>query len=410
MGIVSDLFGGGTPASSTPANTVHSAQRDKDADEVVRRLTEELVGVRQRNAELEESYRAAVGARNGAVQRIRELEDVIRVRGDIEDTYERKIANLERQNAALLLKEQELFALRLDQAEHPLSSSDAEYRLDQLSDVFDQLKDNLSCPVCYEPLTKNEVVSMSCGHTFCAPCYKSWEERHVEAFKIGPQSGVYRGPECPECRVPDPRRGKVRIWALEEIIRLVDRANRELVHKPFTPPIPPAQPALPKANEAEDGGRLTPESLDNRVENAAPTPVENPWKEETSRAPGQAAFEEAMQVDAPASELFSQPAPPLPAAILAPDPFTPSTPPLLPALPAVFAPQPLSPPTEAPAAHPLAPPAALEAGASLEPDRLAASRSSARARAVAENEDAGEEDAEAEQARVLLRERERRVY
>jgi len=49
------------------------------------------------------------------------------------------------------------------------------------------------------------------------------------------QQGVYPGADCPECRSREVRRGKVRIWALEETVRLVDRAVREIEKNQFTP-------------------------------------------------------------------------------------------------------------------------------------------------------------------------------
>ena len=49
------------------------------------------------------------------------------------------------------------------------------------------------------------------------------------------QQGVYPGADCPECRSKEVRRGKVRIWALEETVRLVDRAVREIEKNQFTP-------------------------------------------------------------------------------------------------------------------------------------------------------------------------------
>ncbi|GAA5830462.1 hypothetical protein JCM11251_002478 [Rhodosporidiobolus azoricus] len=244
MGLA-DFFG--TSTGNVPGATANTTTaNDGDVGELVRRLTRENMELQERNRQLEESYRAAIGARKGAVERVRELEDILRLKEGIFETLEKEINNLQRQNGQLQLKEQELFALRLEQEEHPLSASDAEHRFDQLADVFSQLKDTLACPVCYEPFQKDQAISMSCGHTFCAPCYRSWEERHIEAFKLSPQQGAYIGPECPECRLPDPRRGKVRIWALEEIVRLVDRAQRNIASKPYTPAFsapPPAPPA-----------------------------------------------------------------------------------------------------------------------------------------------------------------------
>lgn len=79
--------------------------------------------------------------------------------------------------------------------------------------------------------------SVARGLLLCrAQCYSHWEERSIDAFKRSPVQGPYLGPECPECRTADVRRGRVRIWSLEEIVRLVDRATREIANKPFVPP------------------------------------------------------------------------------------------------------------------------------------------------------------------------------
>lgn len=119
---------------------------------------------------------------------------------------------------------------------HPLSSSDASHRYDQLAEIFSSLRDTLSCAVCYEPYVRDQAISLLCGHSFCRACFSNWEERHVEAWKLNPhQHGVYPGPDCPECRSKEVRRGKVRIWALEETVRLVDRAVREIEKNRFTP-------------------------------------------------------------------------------------------------------------------------------------------------------------------------------
>ncbi|GAA5954785.1 hypothetical protein JCM3765_007775 [Sporobolomyces pararoseus] len=227
-----DIFTSSTtsPTSASPATI------DTEKDEVFRKLTEELVKVREENQKLEFSNQKAVAEKKEAVNRMRELEDSFRMREGIIDTLERRIDNLELENQRLLSVETELALLRQDQKDHPLSSSDASYRYDQLSEIFSQLRDTLSCAVCYEPYIKDQATSLLCGHSFCRDCFSNWEQRHVEAWKLNPhQQGVYPGPDCPECRSKEVRRGKVRIWALEETVRLVDRAVREIEKAQFTP-------------------------------------------------------------------------------------------------------------------------------------------------------------------------------
>lgn len=83
------------------------------------------------------------------------------------DALERQIILLEKHVANLQRKEAELNALRAEQAEQPVSASDVAHRYEQLSDLFTQLQDTLTCPVCYEPFGRGQAVSLQCGHTFC---------------------------------------------------------------------------------------------------------------------------------------------------------------------------------------------------------------------------------------------------
>ncbi|GAA5850748.1 hypothetical protein JCM9279_003908 [Rhodotorula babjevae] len=217
------------------SSTAPAAGPETDKDDVIKSMTQELVDLKQRNAELEESHRIAVGARKSAVERVRELEDVLRLKEGMFDSLERQISLLEKQNTALQLKEAELVALRAEMEEQPVCEGDLLHRYEQLAEIFNLVKDTLSCAVCYEPYAKDEATSLLCGHTFCRACYTSWEQRSIEAFKLSPAAGQYHGPECPECRTADARRGRVRIWSLEEVVRLVDRAQREIATKPYVP-------------------------------------------------------------------------------------------------------------------------------------------------------------------------------
>lgn len=217
---------------------------------------------RQRNQQLEKDL-PALAASKAAVERARELEDVVRLKDIMVESLERQVSLLEKYNAALQQKEAELVALRAEQVEQPISQPDLLHRYEQLCDIFGQLRDTLTCPVCYEPFDKDQAVSLLCGHSFCGACYAEWERKHIEAFKMSSIQGQYTGPECPECRTADVRRGRVRIWSLEEVgasarslapllslspdtvvlaVRLVDRANREIADNPHTPAVPPIEP------------------------------------------------------------------------------------------------------------------------------------------------------------------------
>lgn len=129
-------------------------------------------------------------ARKEAVARARELEDVIALKNSVRpaflifpgygridgrqlvqmfDTLERQLDLLEKHTAELQRKEAELVALRAEQAEQPISANDLAHRYAQLSDLFTQLQDTLTCPVCYEPFGRGQAVSLQCGHNFCQP-------------------------------------------------------------------------------------------------------------------------------------------------------------------------------------------------------------------------------------------------
>lgn len=112
------------------------------------------------------------------------------------------------------------------------------HRHNQQSELFESIQEALTCPVCYEFFGRDAAVSLLCGHTFCGPCFAKWEgsskrilflffafgkfsdvcffgmvvARSLDAFKLSTIQGVYPGPDCPECRSTDVRRGRVRIW------------------------------------------------------------------------------------------------------------------------------------------------------------------------------------------------------
>lgn len=130
---------------------------------------------------------------------------------------------------------QELAAIALERSEHPLSNLDLEHRHARQSALFESLQDALTCPICYSPFDKGEAISLLCGHTFCDGCFRNWEAKHLDVWRGSPAVGVYEGADCPECRSRDVRRGKVRIWALEEAIRVVARGVRE-GERLFVPP------------------------------------------------------------------------------------------------------------------------------------------------------------------------------
>jgi hypothetical protein len=100
----------------------------------------------------------------------------------------------------------------------PGSSGDDAFRA-----VIESLVSTLTCPLCYEPLTKNAVVTLRCGHTLCQPCLFKWE---VRSTRLRQERSSYWNinedhAECPECRADV--RGKVKVYMLEEIVRVLGR-------------------------------------------------------------------------------------------------------------------------------------------------------------------------------------------
>ncbi|BGP29223.1 hypothetical protein JCM10296v2_000961 [Rhodotorula toruloides] len=360
-----------------------------------------------RNHHLEKDL-PALAAAKAAVERSRELEDVLRLKDIMVESLERQVALLEKYNAALQQKEAELVALRAEQAEQPISQPDLLHRYEQLCDIFGQLRDTLTCPVCYEPFDKDQAVSLLCGHSFCATCYAEWERKHIEAFKLSPRQGQYTGPECPECRTADVRRGRVRIWSLEEVVRLVDRANREIANKPYTPSVPPVEPltAADLLLADDEDATLTPSGeavavVDDLIEFEAGDEGEEKKADEART--GDSA---AMDVDLPCPSRSPSPASPTDA----PAPSSPAQP------PTDEAPRTPSPPL--PPAPPI-PTSPIRTSPSLEQQYLL---DRARARARAREEEARleaealrrraeEEEREAREAREqVLRERRRMPY
>ncbi|GAA5943216.1 uncharacterized protein JCM15063_005293 [Sporobolomyces koalae] len=270
----SDLFSVASTASSTSEPTPMDLASRIEKDALIRNLVHDLLTIRQENERLEQSHKTAVADKKDAVGRVRELQDALQMKEGILDALEKRIEALETENHRLLSVETELSLLRQDQLSHPLSSTDAEHRYSNLSTVFSQLRDTLSCAICYEPFVRSQATSLLCGHSFCRTCFTEWEQRHVEAWKLNPhQRGVYPGAECPECRSQDVRRGKVRIWALEETIRLVDRAVRDIEHDQFTPQAAVTVEPRPRDSARESQGPSAAIEEQDRPTSVSPTQV-----------------------------------------------------------------------------------------------------------------------------------------
>ncbi|SCV67231.1 BQ2448_5877 [Microbotryum intermedium] len=172
-----------------------------------------------------------------AQHRIRELEDLLaiqqRLTSDTQASLHLAESRLESTTHSLTLAQTELSTLRTELSKTPTTSLDLFFRYKQLQGLWEQARDTLSCPICFDFIGKGQVVSLLCGHTFCQSCWCEWEDKHLIEFKRSSQQGRYLGPDCPECRESGVRHGKVRIWALEEVIRLVERGTKE-TEKPYT--------------------------------------------------------------------------------------------------------------------------------------------------------------------------------
>ncbi|SCZ96003.1 BZ3500_MvSof-1268-A1-R1_Chr8-1g09939 [Microbotryum saponariae] len=166
-----------------------------------------------------------------AQHRIRELQDLLaiqqRLTSDTQATLHLTESRLESLTHSYNSTQTELSTLRTELSKTPTTSLDLFFRYRQLQDLWDQARDTLSCPVCFDFIGKGQVVSLLCGHTFCQGCWTEWENKHLVEFKTSTQQGRYFGPDCPECRESGVRHGKVRVWALEEVIRFVERGTRE---------------------------------------------------------------------------------------------------------------------------------------------------------------------------------------
>jgi bifunctional apoptosis regulator len=88
----------------------------------------------------------------------------------------------------------------------------------RMRDVFENLRSTLSCSLCYELFKPGDVTTLECGHTMCRHCLKQWNDSHLRLYNLATT------PDCPECRQPG--RHYVKVYLLEEVVRVVDRLER----------------------------------------------------------------------------------------------------------------------------------------------------------------------------------------
>ncbi|CAH7688564.1 hypothetical protein BY996DRAFT_8525164 [Phakopsora pachyrhizi] len=163
-------------------------------------------------------------------RRLMELEDVVRQKDLLMEISSQQaeaawdsMAELKKQLAA-----QDIVIKRLkeDAKDFPLSNPALTRSNQLLSETIDTMRECFTCPLCYDGLAKSDAVSLRCGHTFCQNCINAWAE---SSATLDPGRSRFTKKvdevQCPECRTTGSVR--VRLYMLEEAIRLLARAERE---------------------------------------------------------------------------------------------------------------------------------------------------------------------------------------
>ncbi|KAG0142043.1 hypothetical protein CROQUDRAFT_663057 [Cronartium quercuum f. sp. fusiforme G11] len=177
-------------------------------------------------------------AKTHAERKLLELQDSIRIQEQLSEVSRQQcegawdaMAELRAQLAAqdIVIKR-----LKADAQAFPLSTPALMRSHHQLSTTIDALRECFTCPLCYDGLAKADAVSLGCGHTFCQRCIDAWaaspanqaHQRHPH-HPACPNAPVVDPAlvGCPECRTEGSAR--VRLYMLEEAIRLLARAERE---------------------------------------------------------------------------------------------------------------------------------------------------------------------------------------
>lgn len=132
---------------------------------------------------------------------LREAEDVVRLKDQLNESLERQIANKEKEfdklQGEFVAKESLLEAIRKEQVEFPISETVARHegvsgdienvatggrdlldRLKRYEDTWERLSDSLTCPICYQPFSAGKTVVLFCGHSFCSGCQLGWERTY----------------------------------------------------------------------------------------------------------------------------------------------------------------------------------------------------------------------------------------
>lgn len=170
-------------------------------------------------------------AKTHAERKVAELGDIISQKSKLMDISTQQcdaawetMAELKKQIAA---QDVVIKRLKEDANQYPLSSSTLLQSHQRLSATIDTLRECFTCPLCYNGLDKGDAVSLRCGHTFCQNCIDAWaaSSNASNSRPEPPQKAAEPRVQCPECRTTGSTR--VRIYMLEEAIRLLARAERE---------------------------------------------------------------------------------------------------------------------------------------------------------------------------------------
>lgn len=130
--------------------------------------------------------------------------------------------NLELREAAVHRLE-ELNELKRERAENPTNDTELLQLYLQQRQLFDLMTSTATCAMCFEPIPKNSAISLKCGHTFCSSCIDEWERTSVrlQLQQAGLATLSMFETQCPECRGNGSRAGRVKIYMLEELLRLI---------------------------------------------------------------------------------------------------------------------------------------------------------------------------------------------
>lgn len=74
---------------------------------------------------------------------------------------------------------------------------------------------------------------LACGHTFCQPCIDQWSNASVSnQMRLAAERQTKMiAPECPECRGDASRKGRVKVYMLEDVVRAVQRWDEQSVRE-----------------------------------------------------------------------------------------------------------------------------------------------------------------------------------